>query len=62
MNYKKKKTINIFSDGSFSIVKSSFSKRLTFLEKDDCNSILWLKFNSVKSSINKAEYRKKFLK
>jgi hypothetical protein len=62
MSYnKKKKLINVFSDGSFLIVKNSFFNKLNFLERDDRNSILWLKLNETKNSIDKLDYRKKFL-
>jgi hypothetical protein len=61
MSYKKKKLINVFSDGSFLIVKNSFFNKLNFLERDDRNSILWLKLNETKNSIDKLYYRKKFL-
>jgi hypothetical protein len=63
MSYNKiKKIINIFSDGSFLIIKSNFFNKLNFLEKDDRNSILWLKLNETKVSIDKLNFRKKFLK
>jgi hypothetical protein len=62
MNYNKiKKIVNVFSDGSFLIIKSSFFDKLNFLEKDDRNSILWLKLNETKNSIDKFNFRKKFL-
>jgi hypothetical protein len=60
---KKKKMINIFSDGSFLITKNVFSNKFNFLEKDFKNSILWIKstnLNLYKNTINKLEYRNKF--
>ena len=47
-NNKIKKIINVYSDGSFLIIKNSFSNKLNFLEKDERNSILWLKLNQTK--------------
>jgi len=60
---KKKKMINIFSDGSILITKNIFSNKLNFLEKDFKNSVLWIKstnLNLYKNTINKLEYRNKF--
>lgn len=60
---KKKKIINIFSDGSFLITKIIFSNKLNFLEKDFKNSVLWIKsinLNLYKNTINQFEYRTKF--
>lgn len=62
MSYNKiKKIINVYSDGSFLIIKNSFSNKLNFLEKDENNSILWLKLNQTKILVNQLNYRKKFL-
>lgn len=60
-NNKIKKIINVYSDGSFLIIKNSFSNKLNFLEKDERNSILWLKLNQTKNLVNQSNYRKKFL-
>jgi hypothetical protein len=60
-NLKKKKSITIFSDGSFSIIKNSFSKKIIFFEKDEHNSSLWLKKNQLQNPINKFNYINKFL-
>lgn len=62
MSYNKiKKIISVYSDGSFLIIKNSFSNKLNFLEKDERNSILWLKLNQTKILVNQSNYRKKFL-
>lgn len=60
-NLKKKKSIIIFSDGSFSIIKNSVLKRIIFFEKDDRNSSLGLKLNELQNPINKFSYLNKFL-
>jgi hypothetical protein len=61
---KKKKIINIFSDGSILLTKTSFINKINFLEKDFKNSKIWIKPNKMNTSknfiINKLEYRKKF--
>jgi hypothetical protein len=62
MSYNKiKKIISVYSDGSFLIIKNSFSNKLNLLEKDERNSILWLKLNQTKILVDKLNYRKKFL-
>jgi hypothetical protein len=58
---KKKKVIYIFSDGSLLITKSNIFNKLNFSEKDDRNSILWLKINETKNFSDKLNFRKKFL-
>ena len=60
-NIKKKKSITIFSDGSFSIIKNSVLKRIIFFEKDERNSSLWLQFNKLQKPINNFSYINKFL-
>jgi hypothetical protein len=60
-NLKKKKSITIFSDGSFSIIKNSVLKRIIFFEKDERNSSLWLQFNKLQKPINNFSYINKFL-
>jgi hypothetical protein len=60
-NLKKKKSITIFSDGSFSIIKNSVLKRIIFFEKDERNSNIWLKLNELQNPINKLSYINKFL-
>jgi hypothetical protein len=60
-NLKKKKSITIFSDGSFSIIKNSILKKIIFFEKDERNSSLWLKLNELQNPINKFSYINKFL-
>jgi hypothetical protein len=60
-NIKKKKSITIFSDGSFSIIKNSILKKIIFFEKDERNSSLWLKLNELQNPINKFSYINKFL-
>lgn len=60
-NLKKKKSIIIFSDGSFSIIKNSVSKKIIFFEKDERNTVLWLKVNRLQNPINKLNYINKFL-
>jgi hypothetical protein len=61
---KNKKMINIFSDGSFLMIKNVFSNKLNFLEKDFKNSGLWIKTTNLNiyndSKINRLEYRNKF--
>jgi hypothetical protein len=60
-NFKKKKSITIFSDGSFSIIKNSVFKKIIFFEKDERNSNLWLKLNKLQNPVNKFSYINKFL-
>jgi hypothetical protein len=61
-NLKKKKSIIIFSDGSFIIRKNSVLKKIIFFEKDDRNSTLWVKkVDMLKNPTNKFNYFNKFL-
>jgi len=60
-NLKKKKSITIFSDGSFSIIKNSVLKRIIFFEKDERNSSLGLQLNKLQKPINNFSYINKFL-
>jgi hypothetical protein len=61
-NFKKKKSIIIFSDGSFIIRKNSVLKKIIFFEKDDRNSTLWVKkVDMLKNPTNKFNYFNKFL-
>jgi hypothetical protein len=61
-NLKKKKLIIIAFDGSFLITKNTLKKKIVFFEKDDRNSIIWLKLFTSSDQLNNVNYRDKFLK
>lgn len=59
---KKKKSLIIFSDGSFLITSNIFFQKIKFFEKDERNCTFWLKTINLQNTINTLNYKSKFLK